>query len=439
MTRHPDPEKGRPVPSGRLSRAARLGALAGGIAGEMAWTGARRLVRGEAAPLRDLLLTPANAARFADRLAEMRGAAMKVGQLLSMEAGDVLPPELAAIMARLRADAHPMPPHQLRAVLTAEWGADFTRRFRRFDVRPLAAASIGQVHRAETREGADLAIKIQYPGVRESIDSDVANVGSLIRLSGLAPRGLDLAPLLDEARRQLHDEADYRREARELRRFHALLQDDPGFRVPCPHDGLTTDRILAMAFEAGEPLDALDAAPQSDRDAVAARLFGLAFREIFGFGAIQSDPNLANFRIDRAAGRVILLDFGATRDLPVSLVAAGRALVRAALAEDRAGLAEGLAGLGLATNGMAPALVDRLVDMCLLATEPLRAAQPYDFGRSDLLGRLRRAGADLDPAALPLPPIDGLYVQRKLGGLLLMATRFGARVDLRALLDPWLD
>ncbi|MGB4361451.1 MAG: AarF/UbiB family protein, partial [Rhodoferax sp.] len=155
-----------PVPSSRLGRLARLGQMATGVAGNMLLAGARQLAQGKRPNLSDLLLTPANVNRVAQQLAQMRGAAMKLGQLVSMDAGDLLPPELAAILGRLRSDAQPMPQRQVQAVLSAAWGAGWQQRFEPFSFTPIAAASIGQVHRARTLDGRDLAIKIQYPGVR---------------------------------------------------------------------------------------------------------------------------------------------------------------------------------------------------------------------------------------------------------------------------------
>ena len=177
------------VPSGRVTRSARLAALAGGIAGGAALRGARGAVRGNRPEWRDLLITPANLQRLTGELAHMRGAAMKVGQLLSMDAGEVLPTELSGILSRLRDDANFMPPRQLKQVLNANWGASWLQAVDSFEVRPVAAASIGQVHRLRLRDGRDLAVKVQYPGIARSIDSDVANVGTLVRLSGLLPGG----------------------------------------------------------------------------------------------------------------------------------------------------------------------------------------------------------------------------------------------------------
>ena len=218
------------VPSGRLARMARLGSLATGVAGGMIAEGARQLAQGNRPKVSDLLLTPANAKRVADELAWLRGAAMKVGQLLSMDAGDMLPAELTEILSRLRSDAKPMPLSQLAKVLDENWGKGWNTRFQQFSFQPLAAASIGQVHSAHTKDGRHLALKIQYPGVRESISSDVDNVAALLRISGLIPKGIDYQPLLEEAKQQLHQEADYLQEAAYIRRYQGLLADSPNLR-----------------------------------------------------------------------------------------------------------------------------------------------------------------------------------------------------------------
>jgi predicted unusual protein kinase regulating ubiquinone biosynthesis (AarF/ABC1/UbiB family) len=433
--------KSRAVPASRLSRLAQLGGLASRIAGSMAAEGALQLARGQRPSMGELLLTPANARKVADRLAQMRGAAMKMGQLLSMDAGEVLPPELAQILARLRADAHPMPAPQLKRVLTEAWGPDWLRRFARFDVRPLAAASIGQVHRAETRDGRDLAIKVQYPGVRRSIDSDVDNVGALLRLSGLLPRGLDLAPMLAEAKRQLHEEADYAREGACLAQFGALLADRPEFVVPALHADLTTPGVLAMDHVAGQPVEALVDAPQTERDRVMTLLVGLTFRELFEFRLMQTDPNFANYRHDPATGRVILLDFGATRAFSADLAACYRRMLRAGVANDAAGIRAAAREIGFLSDALPPALDQALLGMIAMALEPLRRPGPFDFGASDLVARMRDASLALAEwrDRLPVPPMDALFLQRKFGGIYLLGSRLGARIDLGSLVAPHLQ
>ena len=144
--------------------------------------GLKRIARGQAPDFRGALLSAPNARRLAARLARLRGAAMKIGQLVSLQGDDVLPPEFAQALSVLRSQAAPMPAQQLHRVLGREYGAGWRRRFARFDDEPIAAASIGQVHRVTAADGRDLALKIQYPGVARSIASDVDNVAVLLRL-----------------------------------------------------------------------------------------------------------------------------------------------------------------------------------------------------------------------------------------------------------------
>lgn len=148
-----DRARQRAVPSGRIARFGTFGRLVGGVAGGMMAEGARRLASGEGISTRDLIMTPGNVQRLTDRLSHLRGAAMKMGQMISLDAGDFLPDELSRILATLRDQANFMPTKQLDAVLRAEWGADWRKQFRWFNPRPIAAASIGQVHKALTRDG----------------------------------------------------------------------------------------------------------------------------------------------------------------------------------------------------------------------------------------------------------------------------------------------
>lgn len=323
------------MPTGRLARLGGFGRLAGGVAGGMLAEGARRLAQGERPRMGDLVLTPANAARVADRLSHLRGAAMKLGQMISMDAGDVLPPELSAILARLRNQGYRMPPLQLDQVLAREWGRDWRRRFRHFEAAPVAAASIGQVHRATLPDGRRLAIKVQYPGVAESIDSDVDNVATLLRVSGLLPRGLDIAPLLQEAKRQLAEEADYTREGEQMRAYAARLDGDARYVVPTLEPELTTRNVLAMSFVEGQAIETLEGASQEARDAAMTALVTLVLRELFEFGVMQTDPNFANYRWQADTGALVLLDFGATRAVPAATADAYRRLIEAGLARDR--------------------------------------------------------------------------------------------------------
>jgi len=429
-----------PVPSSRLSRLMRLGGMATGVAGNMLLAGARQLAQGKRPNFNDLLLTPANALKVTQQLAQMRGAAMKVGQLISMDAGDLLPPEMAAILARLRSDAHAMPQRQVQAVLTANWGAKWQMRFEPFSFVPIAAASIGQVHRATTKDGRDLAIKIQYPGVRKSISSDVNNVATLLRLTGLLPKTLDMAPLLAEAKRQLREEADYLAEGAHLQRFAELLAGVPQFVVPALHADLTTKNVLAMSFVGGVPIESMSTAPQAERNRIVSLLISLLFRELFEFGLMQTDPNFANYRYDPKSKQVILLDFGATRSFVPAFGQAYRRLMAAAMAGDRAAMMQAAMAIGYFDDRTQTRHQSAVLDMMQMALEPLRHKGDFDFGATDMVHRLRDAGMalGLDRDFWHIPPIDTLFLHRKLGGLYLLAARLKARVNVRQLLADYL-
>ncbi len=402
--------------------------------------GARRIADGERPRMRDMLLTPGNFGRLADRLSHLRGAAMKLGQMISMDAGDMLTPELAEIMARLRQNAHHMPPQQLQQVLAAEWGKDWRTRFARFDATPIAAASIGQVHRALTRDGRDLAIKVQYPGVGQSIAADVDNVATLLRVSALLPRELEIAPLLAEAKRQLADEADYIREGEQMTLFAGLLHDAPDYVVPTLDREFTTPQVLAMSFVAGRPIETLIDAPQDVRDRVTRSLIALVLRELFEFGIMQTDPNFANYRYQPDTGRLVLLDFGAARPVEPATVEAYRGLLRAGIHGDRtaarsAALAAGFLGQGaIARHGER---IDRMIDVIV---GEMGRAGPFDFGDRSFVEVLRDEGREVaaDQATWHIPPADILFVQRKISGTALLAARMKARVDVHSMVERYL-
>ncbi|ABV95926.1 ABC-1 domain protein (plasmid) [Dinoroseobacter shibae DFL 12 = DSM 16493] len=440
MTKYIHEPRGLAVPNSRAGRMARLGGMAAGVAGNMAFEGGRQLLSGQRPRMEDLLLTPGNAARITAQLAQMRGAAMKVGQLLSLEGGDFLPPELAEILGHLRADAHFMPPKQLDSVLKRHFGPGYRGRFAKFDVRPVAAASIGQVHRAVTKDGRDVALKVQYPGVRESIDSDVRNVGSLLRLSGLVPKEIDLAPLMEEARRQLHEEADYGREAEMLSRFGGLLAGDDRFVVPELYADLTTRDVLGMSFVESVAIEGQGDAPQKMRDRLMESLISLMLRELFEFGLMQTDPNFANYRVQPETGRLVLLDFGATRVFGPDLVGQYRGLMRAGFAGDRGAVNAAMEEIGFLEPETEARHREPILDMVEMAMAPLRAAAPFDFAGTGLARDLRRAGEEFAEGRdfWVIPPMDALYLQRKMGGMFLLGARLRAHVALRPLLEPYL-
>lgn len=440
MTEEPENARYKAVPSSRIGRVAGFGRLASGIAGGMMAEGARRLANGERISAEDLLLTPGNARRLTERLSHLRGAAMKLGQIISMDAGDFLPPELSSILSALRDQANFMPARQLDQVLREEWGPDWRKQFRRFNPRPIAAASIGQVHKALTRDGEELAIKVQYPGVADSISADVDNVATLLRMSGLLPEHLDMEPLLKAAKEQLTEEADYVREGEQMRLYAERMQGDSHFVVPTFNKELTRKRVLAMSFEEGIPIEELESEAQELRNEVFERIVHLVLREIFEFGAMQTDPNFANYRYRRSDGAVVLLDFGAARDIEPHVVDGYRNLLSAGLTGDPAKVRKEALAIGFINQAVIDRQRDKVDRMIGIISSEMNRDKPFDFGDRSFVPLLREEGMAIaeDKQSWHIPPAETLFVQRKVSGTALLGARLKAVVNIRALVEQML-
>lgn len=429
-----------PVPSSRLGRAVRLGLMAGELAFDGALAGARQLVRGKRPSLATSWLSAANAETLARRLSTLRGAAMKLGQMLSLQ-DELLPAEFRSALAILRSQAYAMPSAQLHRVLGREYGSGWQGRFAEFEEEPLAAASIGQVHRARTRDGRELALKIQYPGVARSIDSDVENMATLLRWLGFLPVELHVAGLAAEAKRQLRVEADYLQEAGHASRFAALLADTPGVLVPRVHRDFTTRRILALDYVESEPLESLGVAEASEhtRNSLARRIEDLMFREMFEFHLMQTDPNPANYRYQADGDRLVLLDFGSTLEIDPPRVEGYRQMCRAIVAQDPDRIRDAALTLGYLRPDTPAASAEGVIEIIRLVCEPLAHRGAYDFVASQLPLKARDLGLEVAfRRGLPTPPPSTMFLHRKLVGTFLLCSMLGARIDVRRLITPYL-
>ena len=430
------------VPVGRVERLARMGLMAGEFAVGGLTEGARRLVGSLPADASEIFLSRERAEKLARRLAHMRGAAMKLGQLLSLEGDDLLPPEFSDALAVLRATGDTMPASQVRRVLGRAYGKGWQTRFREFDFEPLAAASIGQVHSAVTDDGIPLALKIQYPGVARSIDSDVDNLAALLRMTRILPVDLDISEIIFEAKRQLKQEADYEREAEFLTRFRGLVADEPRVTVPGVHADFTTKRVLAMDLAQARPIDELRSPdyPQSLRDEAGTLLQRLMFRELFEFRFMQTDPNFANYLFDPVKAQLVLLDFGSVREFEAEFVECYKRICCGMLAGDRDVVRAAAVDIGYLAGDESEARANAVADLMLLVGEPLRHEGEYDFEGSGLAARARAAGFELvfREGFLRAPPPATIFLHRKLAGTFLLCAYIRARVDTNALIRPYL-
>lgn len=432
--------KQKNIPTHRISRFGKLASLATRVAGNVLTEGTKQLAKGQRPKAKDLILTPANISRLTEQLAHLRGAAMKLGQMLSMDAGDVLEPELADILARLRSDADPLPAKQLNQVLEGALGTNWKLQFTAFNFKPVASASIGQVHQAYNDDGEKLAVKVQYPGIRKSINSDVDNVGTLLSIVGLIPESVDYKGLLEEAKKQLHDEADYQREANFAQRYHQALQNTDHFVVPNIHTDITSESVLAMDYLEGISIEHAERLEQSERDLVMHRLLELMFRELFDFKMVQTDPNFANYLYMPETKQIGLLDFGATREYSDRFSDGYRKAFSSVVRGSESGLNDALEQIGFFSQDILPEQREAILNLVKLACEPMLMDEEYDFRASGLAMRLREAGTilSMEQDYWHTPPADALFLHRKIGGMYLLAARLGAKVNIHQLAAPYL-
>ncbi len=429
------------IPHGRLSRFGHLGVAAGGIAWNIASHGLLELGKGTRPRLRDLVLTPNNFTLLTNRLAKLRGAAMKIGQLISMDTGDFLPPDLALIMGRLRESADNMPSKQLKKVLNEEWPKNWLHSFENFNIHPIAAASIGQVHQAKLKDGRNLAIKVQYPGVKESIESDIKNVAILIKMSGILPDDVVLAPYLEEAKQQLQMETDYENESCSLKRFNTLLSGPQHFVVPEIHEDWSTSNILAMDYMESIPIEATFGLPQSERNNIARQLIELTLCELFDFGLMQTDPNFANYRFQPDSKKIVLLDFGATRDIAPETTKKYYSLLSAGFSKDEIAVMSAAEQIGFFDTTISDKHYKIILRMMRLVFGEVTNNGLVNFGDPTFARRLQAEVFNLinNQFVPPALPIEVMLIQRKFGGIFLLCSRLNASVNITKLLTPYID
>ena len=325
-------EAGR-LPKGRLARTARVGGLVTGQG--LRWAGMRtanRIRTPERAAAAQKERTAALVEHLVDQLGQMRGAAMKVGQMISMVEFDGLPEderdELQRRLAALRDNVAPVRFADLEKLMRQEFGGPLERVFRDFDERAFAAASIGQVHRATTIDGDDVAVKIQYPGVAEAVDTDLRNATMLLPLVKRLAPGLDAKALAAEMRERIGEELDYELEAQNQRRIGRLLRGHPFVRVPRIDTSLSTQRVLVSEYVEGERFEAVRRADDVQRDRYGEIVFRLYFGLLYRDRIALGDPHPGNYLLC-PDGRVCFLDFGLLRAVDAARVAAERAIALA--------------------------------------------------------------------------------------------------------------
>lgn len=421
------------VPSTRLARIFHYGSLAAGMGFGAAQQGFKELTaRNSNISVKSLLLSPQNIERMARKFSKMRGAALKVGQMMSFQDLSLLPKEIQQILLRVQNSAQYMPPGQFHKVMVKNLGANWREQcFASFEDVPEAAALIGQVHKAVTSDLTPVMVKVQYPGVVDSIDSDLDNLLTLLTASSLLPPGLFLDRSIGNARVELKAECDYLREAHNLIRFKELLKDDPVFEVPRVFHQLCNQNVLTMERMRGTEI-VKGKWGQETKDWIATNIMRLCLMEIKQFRFMQTDPNWANYLFNEHTGKIELLDFGASRDFSKEFVDNYVAILRGAVKGDRDVVEHYSKKIGFLTGLESRAMINSHVDSVMVIAEAfsprVNNGKSFNFKNQTITERVKgNIGVMLRERLTP-PPEETYSMHRKLSGIFLLCDRLGATV-----------
>jgi predicted unusual protein kinase regulating ubiquinone biosynthesis (AarF/ABC1/UbiB family) len=413
--------------SARASRYARLGVNAGALAARV---GVNRLRGGG---------RETDAKALASLLGSMKGPMMKVAQLLST-IPDALPADYAAELIRLQSQAPPMGSGFVRRRMQAELGPGWRERFAEFDLKPAAAASLGQVHRAKALDGEPLACKLQYPEMASAVETDLSQLDLLFSLHRRMGAAIDTHEIAQEIRERVREELDYEREAKVAELYGFMLADRPFVRVPRVEKSLSTRRLLTLQWLDGEPLTAFEKAPQEGRDAIAVGLFDAWWRPFLRYGLIHGDPHLGNYAVvasgegeARKVEGINLFDYGCVRIFPPRFVRGVVELYLALKASDDARIAEAyrMWGFPKLNRGTFDAMTIWARFICgTILDDRVRTAadgvSPSEYGRREIGAAMRALRAEGGGLVIPR---EFVFLERATIGLGGAFLRLGARLN----------
>ncbi len=433
------------IPKGRVRRSAKLGTALGSQATRYAGTRAASIARSEEGAKEKLDARHLETAkRMASVLGEMKGAAMKLGQLASFIDTEFLPPEYAEIyqeeLGKLRSSAEPMPWKQVVKVLEEEYEGDqIDELFDHIDEEAFAAASIGQVHRARMVDGREVAVKIQYPGVAEALEADLANAGMIVRLAKALAPGLDAGAIAKELKERVLEELDYEYEAQNHRSFARAYRKHPFIYVPDVITRLSHRRVLVTEYVEGYSFDEVREMDQETRDRFGEIVYRFCFGSIYHLQHFNADAHPGNY-ILMDDGRVAFLDFGMTKRLDPEQIELEQRAIDAASRKDPEALREALHDLGFVKN---PSKLDaeRLMEHVMVvggwyledreyqvsARRVMKVIESTTDPRSEYYSLMRRESV----------PADELMGRRMETGLLAVLAQVGAKRNWHRIMREW--
>lgn len=430
----------KPVTS-RRGRFFKLAGMTASVAGQYAGQRARRLFRSENDEGAQSESYTRMAGQIADTLGELKGAVMKVGQIAS-QTQDFLPREFSEALEKLQKEAPPMPFEVIVEQIESELGKPVSELFEYLQEKPYAAASIGQVHRARLLDGTDVIVKVQYPGVDESCDSDLKQLRMTLKLGGLLKMPKEsVDKLFAEIRERLKEELDYENEARNIELFRKFHEQQPWVLIPEVIPGHSTRRVLTMELVEGDHVSKVTR-EQYDQDTVnliGHRIFTLMADQLFRFQCIHGDPHAGNFAY-RPDGSIIMYDFGCVKKLKPEIVEAYRNALVAALDEDYEALDRYLIDLG-ARVGSQPAVDEAYYAMWrdILVVPFEQRDQPYDFAEADIHKRVaEKTSTVFKYLDYFKPPVESIFIDRMIAGHYWMLKRLGVQAAFRKELEKYL-
>jgi predicted unusual protein kinase regulating ubiquinone biosynthesis (AarF/ABC1/UbiB family) len=399
-------------PSGRFRRLAKLAALSAQLGTDVLARGVKRLAGGDST-----LLSKGTAEKLVATLGDLKGAAMKIGQAASMDS-DLLTPEVRTILARLQNQAPAMPYEAVSRMVIEELGRPPEEAFQRFEREPMAAASLGQVHRAVLHDGREVAVKVQYPGIAAALTSDLDNLGAVVRALSSTTRALDGRAYFQELRDEMMMEVDYRREASLCRGFADAARPMPELKIPDVVDSHTAQRVLTLELIPGKTLkDFIASEPSApERFRVSRLLIHAIYGPFFLAGEVHSDPHPGNFII-LTDGRLGLVDFGSVKRFSPTFVAANVRMFLQSLHGERPDVLALSREVGVTFDLPAAEAETLLRELLHIVGKPLRQLD-YDYGNDGTVRELRAHFARHATRFLKIrPPTEAVMFFRALGGL----------------------
>ncbi len=370
---------------------------------------------------------------IAESLSQLKGAAMKAGQLLSLDAADYFPAEAVEALSKLQGKADPVDWSIVREVLVEDLGEEKIADFKNLSIVPAASASIGQVHRAKLN-GRDVAIKIQYPGIADTIDADIKILKTLVQgLFKITGRQIDLDETFKEMSLVLHQEANYELERKHMKDYRELMASAHGFIVPEPIDDYCSKRVLTMTWEEGATLgDWMKTSPPlEDRNKIGRKLLDLYCKEFFEWGFVQTDPNYGNFLIRAKSLDLVVLDFGATLRYSPEFRQGYVSLLKTVESRNPEAIVQASIDFGLISDREGPGARDLLAKLMLSSLEPFsESTQPFDFKNLEYVKNQRAiVQAFSQSLRFSAPPKKILFLHRKLGGIFSFLKKLEAEID----------